>query len=87
MLHTPTTVYDAGIRVGDCAEMPADDLLPTELSAALCTSIEESVEIGVFHAEGKSWLQTVEGFASTAKSRDIFHTKVLMVLNSDDWEQ
>jgi hypothetical protein len=81
-LQTQTTGYYVGEYVGTCRAIDEiSNLLPGELSAIVCSWMDDGVEVGVFDVGHVKEVRAIEHFKG---SRDPFRTRVLFPLNSNE---
>ena len=82
-LQTQTTGYYMGEFVGTCRAIDeaVNDLLPGELSAIVCSWMDDGVEVGVFDV---GHVKEVRAIEHSKGSRDQFRTRVLFPLNSNE---
>ncbi|MGX1360668.1 hypothetical protein QNJ95_37385 [Bradyrhizobium elkanii] len=82
-LQTKTTGYYVGEYVGTCRAIneTSSDLLPGELSAIVCSWMDNAVEIGVFDGSPGKDIREIE---HSKGSRDPFQARVLLPLNTNE---
>jgi hypothetical protein len=86
-LQTRTTSYNAGVYVGTCTQIDRleNALLTAEVTAIVCSWMDEGVEVGLFQDGQVKELRTIQRYNSAGKSyRDEFRTSILLTLNSNE---
>jgi hypothetical protein len=82
-LQTHTTSYYVGEYVGTCRAIDetSNDLLPGELSATVCSWMDDAEEVGVFVGSNGKEVREIEHLNG---SRDPFRARVLFPLNANE---
>lgn len=83
-LQTQTTGYYVGEYVGKCGAVDesSSGLPPGELSATVCSWMDDAVEIGVFYGIQGKEVRAIEHFRGSSEPST--NTRVLFQLNANE---